>query len=151
MRRIILVSFGFLLLLGCGPKRGTGGSVTGTLQYKGQAVNGATLRFYPLSETGPEFAIPVSQDGKFSSSNIPPGEYKVLVEPSQAPPEGREPLIPKGMDPAQAAELKEQYKQAYGAHPPTIPFPGKYQDVEATDLKCTITDGEQTVALELHE
>jgi hypothetical protein len=151
MRRIILVSFGFLLLLGCGPRRGTGGAVTGTVQYKGQAVNGATLRFYPLSGVGQEFAIPVTQEGTFQSTNIPPGEYKVLVEPSQAPPESREPLIPRDMDPAKAAELREQYKHAYGAHPTTIPFPEKYQDVLATDLKCTVNEGETTVALELHD
>jgi hypothetical protein len=147
---MVLLSFGFLLLLGCG-KHGTGGTVSGTLQYKGQAVNGATLHFYPVPGPGPDFAVPVSQDGTFHTSQVPAGEYKVVVQPSKAPPGGRTPNIPADMDPAQAADLREKFKKAYPEQAPTIPFPDKYMDEDTTNLKCTIQDGEQKLPLQLED
>jgi hypothetical protein len=152
MRRILIVAIVFLPLLGCGPKRSQGGTVSGTITYKGQPVNGAMLRLYPVSGEGEVVQIPVTQEGTFKGNDIPSGEYKIVVEASQIPPEMmREVEIPKGMDPAKAEEMKQKFQQAH-KEAPTIAFPIKYKSSSTTDLKCTITQGKQeSLNLELKD
>jgi hypothetical protein len=145
MKRMILVSIGLVLLLGCGSKRTTGGSVKGTITYKGKPVNGALLRFYPqAAEKKGDFMVPVSQEGNFSGFEIPPGEYKVVVEA---------PNIPKMEPPKDADEkTKQKWMEAHSQDIPTIPYPDKYKKITSTDLKCTITQGkQQDLALELKD
>jgi hypothetical protein len=79
MWRIIPVSIALVLLAGCGPKRAPAGVLSGTIKYKGQPVNGAAILLYPNSG-GPEFLIPVTQEGDFRTSDVPLGEYKVVVQ-----------------------------------------------------------------------
>lgn len=141
------------MVMGCGSKRNQGGVVSGKVTYKGQPVNGATLRFYPVPGPGPDFSIPAGQDGTFRSSGLPAGEYKIVVEPNQVPPGGgREmPAIPKGMDPAKAEEMKQKFQQAYGQDVPTISFPNKYKNAASSDLKITVKEGDQPVNLDLKD
>jgi hypothetical protein len=142
MRRTVVVSMGLLLLIGCGSKRGSGGIVMGKLTYKGQAVNGAMLELYPLAG-GNHVSIPVSQEGTFRTSDVPPGEYKIVVKPSEAP-TGIPSL--KGMSPAKAEEAKQKMAGMQQGKA-TIPIPNKYKSHLSTTLKQTIVKGEQTVDL----
>lgn len=152
MRRIIVVSIGFLLLMGCGSKRGSGGTVSGTIRYNGKPVNGAMLRLYPASGEGIDYSIPVSQDGTFRTSDVPPGEYKVVVEAATPPPQARHMPSMKGDNSPQAKEMQEKLQQMQQAQDPaTIPYPNKYKKVATTDLKSTITPGEQKLDLELKD
>ena len=81
MRRIVFVSIGLLLLIGCGPAGHGKGIVKGTITYKGQPVNGATLQFYPASGGDIYSAtLTAGQDGSFSSADVPPGDYKIVVQ-----------------------------------------------------------------------
>jgi hypothetical protein len=148
MRRIF-VSLVLLSLMACGSKRDQGGIVSGKITYKGQPVNGAMLHLTPLPGPGPEIAVPVTQEGTFHTSNIPPGEYKVVVEPSQPPQARNMPTIPKTADPAKQEEMRQKLQQMQGNDAPTIPFPRKYQNTVSTDLKCTIKAGDQALNLEL--
>lgn len=151
MRRIIIVSIGFLLLMGCGSKHGRGGNVSGTIHYKGKPVNGAVLHFHPVSSEekadsagkSVEYVVPVTQEGKFESSDIPPGEYKVVVEATQIPPQAQNMPVPD--DP----EMKKKFQQMQGEQASTIAFPDKYKTITSTDLKCTIKLGRQQLPLEL--
>lgn len=144
MKRAIFVSIGLVLFVGCGKKINPNGSLSGTIQYNGKPVNGAMLHLHPASGEGSTVRVPVTQEGKFSSSEIPPGEYKIVVEGKQ-PPKGREKMteFPKGADPAKAEEMKRNYQQVFGREAPTIAFPNKYKKVDTTDLKCTITQGQK--------
>jgi hypothetical protein len=152
MKRILFVSIGLMLLLGCGGKPNPKGSVSGTVHYKGKPVNGAMLRLHPTSGEGNDIPIPVSQEGTFSAADIPPGEYKIVVESQDFPQEQMKmPPIPKGMDPAKAAEMKEKFQQAKGGEVPTIPYPDKYKKEETTDLKYTINPGKQALTLQLKD
>lgn len=152
MWRILLVSVGLLMLMGCGSKRNQGGVVSGKITYKGKPVNGAVLHFYALPATKVEIPVPVDQDGTFRGSGIAPGEYKIVIEPSQVPPESAKmPPLPKDMDPAKSEELKQKYQQAYGQDVPTISFPNKYKKVASTDLKYAIKEGDQTLLLDLND
>jgi hypothetical protein len=143
MRRLVTVSLGLLLLIGCGGKN-QGGVLTGTITYQGKPVNGAAIFLHaPGAETG--LLIPVDQEGKFRSTDVPPGEYKVVVQGaagSSGPPT-------QGMSPEKMAEAKE--KIAAMKSPPTIPFPDKYKSTATSDLKVTVVAGEQTVKLELKD
>jgi hypothetical protein len=129
MRRIVAVAVVLLLLVGCGPK-GKKGAVTGTVTYKGQPVNNAALLLYPASGGNNPITVPVTQEGTFSASDLPPGEYKVVVQGSAA----------QGAASGAAMATK-----------PTIQFPNKYKQLTSTDLKCTVAKGQETVNLDLKD
>jgi hypothetical protein len=143
MRRIVVFSLGFLLLVGCAPKRSPSGVVSGTITYKGQPVNSATLLLHPATGTGGSFPIAVSEDGTFQTSDVPPGDYKVVVQGRAA--DAGVPAATKDM----TAEMKEKYEKLKGRG--TIPFPDKYKQLTSTDLKTTVGAGKQALTLELKD
>lgn len=157
MWRIITVSIVLFALMGCGSKSHSRGVIKGKITYKGQPVNGAVLHLYSTSDKDDSsdedegILVPVSQEGTFDSANIPPGEYKIVVTASEIPKEMGMPAVPKGMDPAKAAEMKAKFQQMQGEEKPTIPYPKKYKNLASTDLKCTIQKGEQQLDLELKD
>ena len=147
MRRILVVSVGLLLLLGCSSKRNKGGVVRGKVTYKGQVLNGGAIMLHPVSGQGEPFNIPVALEGTFSSSDVPPGQYKVVVAGNSAKP----PFSLEGIkDPAARAKAKEKL-DAMNLPPPTIPFPDKYKDPNTTPETWTIEKGDQTKDLELKD
>ncbi len=143
MRRIVPVLLVALLLAGCGPKRKASGTVTGTITYQGKPVNGAALLLYGPSSQSADFTIPVDQEGKFSSTDVPPGDYKVVVQPSA----GSSGPSTKGMTPAQMAEMKDKLDAM--KTPATIKIPAKYLDPKSSDLQMKVTGGKEEVNLEL--
>jgi hypothetical protein len=148
MRRIVTISVVALLLIGCGSKRKSG-AVSGKVTYKGQPVNGAALLLYPSSgDTSNPITIPVTQEGVFSITDVPPGEYKIVVQGTagaqQAPP-----MAMKNVPPEKKAEMEA--KLAKMNTPATIRFPDKYKDLRTTDLKCTVTESKQDQNLELKD
>jgi len=144
MRRIVSVSIGLVLLVGCGSKDAKG-VVSGTITYKSDPVNGATLLLYPIAaDKGKEMSIPVDQGGNFKT-DVPVGEYKVVVQPST----GGAAFNTKGMSEDQKAKMKEQIDAS--KIPATIHIPAKYTKKETTDLKMTVGKGSQTVPLELND
>jgi hypothetical protein len=146
MRQLVTLSLVLLLLAGCASKQ-SGGSLTGTITYNGQPVNGALLRFDPTGgTTGNAVDIPVDQEGKFVTTNVPPGDYRIMVTGVSGS-EG----VPstKGMDPAKAAEMEAKFEKM--RQKPTIPFPQKYANLATSDLTCKITPGKQSLKLELKD
>jgi hypothetical protein len=117
--------------------------VSGTITYKNQPVNGATLVLISTDANGGSVTIPVSQEGTFSSSDVPPGEYKIVVEVS----EGVAPFSTARMDPAKKAEADANLAKM--KKPPTIPILKKYKSAETTDLKREIVKGDQKLDLEM--
>lgn len=152
MKRIVLVSISIVLLMGCTSKRSTNGSISGKLTYNGKPVNGALLRLIPASKEGEEVRIPVTQEGTYSSTGVPAGDYKVVIQGTQLPPDVEKTMkqMPKGMDPAKAEEMKQKFQQSH-QEVPTIPFPNKYKKADTTDLKWTITQGKQELNLDLKD
>jgi hypothetical protein len=129
MRRIVAVAVVLLLLLGC-QHRNPRGAVGGTITYKGQPINSGALLLYPAGGKGDPLLVPVGEDGTFRTSDLPPGNYKVVVEGNSG----------------QSGGSGAQY-----AAKPTIPFPKKYKDVQTTDLTMSIGTSQQTVNLELKD
>jgi len=152
MRRSVFVMIGLLLLAGCGPAGHGGGVVSGTITYKNQPVNGATLLLYPAAGGDIYTPIPVGQDGAFSTADVPPGDYKVVVQPSTGT--NGMPPPPEGLPADQAANMKAQYDKMKTT--PTIAFPDKYKPApegqpQTSPLTCTIKGGSQTLKLELSD
>jgi hypothetical protein len=144
MWRALPILVAAVLLAGCGPKRAATGTVSGTITYKGKPVNGAVLHFYPAKGGAAETVmIPVNQEGAFDASGVPPGDYKVVVQPSK----GTSGPSTKGMSKAKLDEMKGKLDEM--KTPATIPIPKKVQDVGSTNLTCSVTTGKQEVTLEV--
>ena len=145
MRRLVAISIGLLILVGC---RSKVESLSGTITYKGQPVNNVMLHLYPVDGKSPDVPIPVTQEGTFRTTGVKPGEYKVVVIPPQTDDMASKFRNMKG---AQAEEAKKKLQQNQSQEKPTIAFPRKYQNTMSSDLKCTITGGQQVLPLELKE
>lgn len=141
MRRLALILISLSFLVGCSTSKVPKTALSGTLTYKGRPVNGGAL---VLFSSGNEVLIPLEQDGTFRSTNIPAGDYKVMIEPS----EGITGPPTEGMSP----KMKEKFKNVNMSQPPTIPIPEKYKRRETTDLTVTVNNsGETKVNLELKD
>ena len=124
-----------LLLVGCGKSGPRPGILSGTVTYKGQPVNNSVLVLTPTSGEGGgvPFTIPVDSDGKFRTSGVPEGDYKVVVQGTGA------------------AAGSSSGGGAPGAAKPTIQFPNKYKQPQTSDLTCKVGKGEQALNLELKD
>jgi hypothetical protein len=141
MRRIITLAVVSLLVVGCGggSRKGT---ISGKLTYKGQPLNGAALFLHP-DGGGEALLIPVTQEGMFQTSDVPPGEYTVVVEGTP----GNPGPPTQGMSKEKAAEAKEKFKDM--TTPPTIAFPNRYKSVTTSNKKVTVVAGEQKLDIDL--
>jgi hypothetical protein len=151
MRLIFRLSVGLLLLavlVGCRSKQSRGGAVSGQVTYKGRRVNDAALLLYPTSgEVTIPITIPVDHDGRFRITDVPPGEYLIVVQGAEG--QSSDMLLLRDIPPEKKAEMKAKLEQQSTAT--TIPFPNKYKDLKTTDLKCKITDKDQPMDLELKD
>ena len=141
-----MASVGLLLLAGCGGGNSSKATVKGTITYAGKPVNGCALVLYPTVGEGSSTLIPVSQEGTFQTGDVPPGEYKIVVQPTMANPQM---YSMKGLSPEKAAEAKAKSDALQVT--PTIKIPDKYKDRLKTDLVRTIAKGDQTLTLELKD
>jgi hypothetical protein len=148
MRRLVPVVIVLLVVAGCGPKPSKTGAIKGTLTYKGQPVNDATLTLNPAGETKNSVVfVHADPEGKFFAVDVAPGEYKITVEGSTGTsgiPDSRRKDSSK-WTPEMKAKLESMKTK------PTIPFPAKYKKSHTSDLKCTVSGGEQTLDLVLKD
>jgi hypothetical protein len=150
MRQIVSVLVGLLLavvLVGCG-SRSRSGAVSGKITYTEQPINDAALLLYPADgDSDQPITIPVTGDGSFRITDVPKGEYKIVVLGAEGG--GSDASLLKNIPEDRQAEVKKMMGDR--TSPKTIPFPPKYSAPETTDLKCQITDRNQTVNLELKD
>jgi hypothetical protein len=150
MRQIVGVLVGLLLaavLVGCG-SRSRSGVVSGKVTYKEQPVNDAALLLYPAGGAADQpITIPVTGNGSFQISDVPKGEYKIVVQGAAG--EGSDATLLAHIPQDKQEEVKKM--MAGRVSPKTIPFPQKYMFLQTTDLKCQITDRNQTVNFELKD
>jgi hypothetical protein len=146
MRRILSASVCLLLLAGCGGGNTSKAMVKGKVTYNGNPVNGCALVFYATAGEGGSILVPVTQEGTYQTPDVPPGEYKIVVQPATVNPQM---FNMKGLSPEKAAEAKAKSESLQVK--PTIPYPEKYKDRLKTDLVRTITKGDQTLNLELKD
>jgi hypothetical protein len=143
MRKCGVLAVCLLALVACSEQNKKSVFLSGSITYKGQPVNGGSLKLFSASAAGEPYTIPIDQEGKFRIADVPEGEYKAVVQPSA----GMTPNIPKGLDPGKMAEAKE--KSELMKQPPTIPIPDKYKDRLKSTLTITVKKGEPDIKLEL--
>lgn len=116
------------ILAGCGGSQS--GNVSGIVTFQGQPMPGGSIYFYSLAADGKvsdQKTAQIGGDGAYSIAKVPVGDVKITV---QAPPGALEAdLTKKGGMPKRAAS--------------PVTLPTKYQNVEQTDLKYTVTPGNQ--------
>jgi hypothetical protein len=145
--RVLVVLLLVALLVGCGRARRSG-VASGKITYNGQAVNDAALLLYSAGDALAEpIVIPVDPDGSFRISDLPQGEYKIVVQGAEGG--GSDASLLKNLPPDKQAEMKKMLEGR--TSPKTIPFPNKYKDLTTTDLKCEITGKDQTLNFELKD
>jgi hypothetical protein len=114
------------------------GSVSGRVTLNDQPLTSGTVTFHPTG-TGPAGIGTIGPDGRYQVSvgkdkSLPPGDYLVTVEATEAVSSGEWPAT-KGPPP-----------------PPKAPkriTPAKYADRGTTDLKFTVKSGENKIDLVL--
>ena len=144
---------GLLLLAGCGPALPATQSVTGTVTYQGQPVEGATVLFtrgsgklaegeMAISKTGPDgrFELTTHVGGQAEVKGAPVGEYKVTIS-KQVPPPGisaseYQAMVDKANKISETGAVVPPDQQ-----PPALVemFPPQYSVMGQTELKATVT------------
>jgi hemoglobin len=105
-------------------KPGEGGTVTGKVTFKGQALPGGAIGF--VSADGKPTTAKINEDGSYKVGDLKPGEYKVTIETESVKP-AKDAKPPEGKD-----------------APKYVPIPVKYRDGETSGLKYEVKKGEQT-------
>ncbi len=127
-------------IAGCGKQSGIRTApVSGTITYKGQPVEGATVSFIPDGAERPATAISTA-GGKYELATLDldgamPGKYTVLVRKAEVAAASTEPV-----------SMEEALK--LNSRPATAPkdlVPAKYGDPSRSPLKFEVKTGQKNV------
>jgi hypothetical protein len=156
-RAVLLASLIVLVLGLAGCRKAKQEPMTGKVIYDGQPVTGGMMK---LHAPGGKITIPITikNDGTFTTTDVPPGEYKVTVEtesvkeqPDPASPkmpkDFKPPTPPKDVKVPPEIDLKvdRKGKAVY------VKIPLKYADVKSTDLTWTVGTGKNDKVFELKD
>ena len=127
------------LLTGCGPSYIDTVKVEGTIKYKGEPVEGASIMFSPIDDAGaPAYGrsdangkyVIQTQQGKIGAGTVP-GQYKVSIRKSVDVPSGKTRPKPEG-----------------GEEPILIGkemLPAQYKFADKSPINATVEDGKDNV------
>jgi hypothetical protein len=136
---------GLLVLLlaisGCGRSRPPGGTVTGTVTYKGEPVPAGQVSF--IAVDGKSAMAHLDEEGNYEATDVPLGKVSVTVTtpPPAAGIENAAKNAPKG--------------KRFGVGNPIVApgkivsVPGKYSDPAKSGYSTTVTEGTQTFNIDL--
>jgi hypothetical protein len=142
----------FLLsvVLGCGPAKG---KVSGRVLYDGKPLPGGRVTFRPVDSTQNSVSAELGSQGDFEAV-LPVGEVMVSVdnrelEPRSAPDADLPKDLPvsteakKHLGSAKADRATEKSSGKY------VAIPSKYYNAETSNIRFTVTAGEQKHDIEL--
>jgi hypothetical protein len=118
-----------LMIMGCGDQKES--EVSGTVTYDGKPLEQGSIRFSPVSGTGPSGGGAI-KDGKYSAKNLTPGMSKVSIS---------------------GTKVTETKKMDYGSDGTQVVttgediVPEKYN--KASELKFELKPGSQTKDFDL--
>lgn len=145
---LLPLAAGSLLLAGCGKKKNTKqpdtAKVTGTVTYKGEPVEGATVTFLPAESKdmmskgkgNAAYAI-TNKDGKFTLKTFSPddgavpGKYIVTVTKFEKKPV-------ESVPDTDSADYKPPGENDAPPKPPKNELPAKYADIKTSDLNAEV-------------
>lgn len=159
-----------VVTVGCGGGGRPSATVTGSVKHKGQLVKGGDL-FFVYADGQTQTAI--HPDGTYQFADIAPGEVKVYVMNEAFNPDQRPPSYAKegsrygskaandryaeynkavgggqhAQEPAAGGGLPAAEKERLGKL--YVKLPKKYTDAKTTDLKFTVTGGNQQKDIEI--
>ena len=131
-----LIGLCILASIGCGNTDNRYTKVEGTITYKGTPVDGATVTFLPVDESGESASGKTDAGGKFSLTSVQaieggrgvlPGEYRVIVSKRESPPS-----MPEGAVSSSSAPPAPRAKEL---------LPEKYMQPGTSDLQATVNSG----------
>lgn len=122
-----------------------GASVSGTVTYNGNPVEGAMVTFRPASEGAQGAFARTDAEGKYelsssaaATSGVVPGEYNVTVTKTEV-----------GESNVASEEDPDYNPYATGQTKPKSVLPKKYADAKTSDLQFTVSGGENDLPIEL--
>ena len=154
----------FVVALGCGQKRNPNApaNVSGKVTYKGSAVKGGNVTFHPSG--GGVYAFSIRPDGTYAATDMPDGEMVVTINTESLNPAKKEkPRVygeGKGGDgkplPVPSpdfikSKLQNPPPDQPVAQPEYVKIPEKYGDKTKTDLKLTLSSGNNTKNFDLKD
>jgi len=123
-KKLLLVAILIAVFTGCSKQKDPAGTVSGQITYKGDTFVDGYLGLHN-PETKLKRTARLDESGNFLFSDVPPGDYHVLV-------------VPRALDDDDAVRK--------------IPIPKKLQRKETTDLSVTVKVNEDTkLDIELSE
>jgi len=140
----------FLLALGCGGSKGLGSSVSGKVTYNNQPVTAGMIYFYPAE--GAASQVGILSDGTYTFTDLPPGDYTVVVDTESANQNRNMPTY--GGNRGGGGDAKGGQKPAPGGMSPRpegaggggayVKIPDKFAKKESSTLKTTVGKGKNT-------
>lgn len=138
--------------VGCGPSKPSTHTVTGTVTFQGDPVEGASVSFSPTEPDIRAAAGRTDSQGKYllttfeKDDGAMPGAYKVRVFKFDREPE---PVVIT--DASDEADYPDDYDPAAddGTPPPQHVLPEKYNSHSLTPLSFTVEAGENTFDINL--
>jgi hypothetical protein len=122
--------------------------IKGQVTFKGTPLPGGELAFHSTQEGVPAATAVIDESGNYSI-RAPQGEVKITVDNEMLRPgSGARQHAPSQMKGAGPRPGGTDPTVIKGKHVPISP---KYRSLDATDLKYTVTKGEQTKNIELTE
>ena len=121
----VFLGVSLALVAGCtpSPPRGT---LVGSVQYQGTALQEGTVQMYSPS-LGEGGMAAIAADGSFTIEALPPGKYELAIEPPEV-------LNDYGGKAAPGYETKEMKN-----------IPAKYRQFETSGLEVTIAEGDNSI------
>ena len=116
VKKLLLVALVIASFVGCSKPKDPAGTVAGKITYKGETFADGYLALYN-PQTKLNRSAQLDEGGNFLFSDIPPGEYVVLV-------------VPRALDNDDAVKK--------------IPIPNKLKRRNTTDLSVTVKVDEET-------
>jgi hypothetical protein len=118
-------------VLGC--SKATEGTVTGKVMFQGKPLQGGTVKLWN-NKGADAFNLAINNEGVCNGTNVPPGEYKVTIEPINTG-GGSSPM----MDEATKAKMQKEMGGAVMST--SVQLPAKVTDPKQTDLTWSIKAG----------
>jgi hypothetical protein len=141
----LVLGLGTILLAavtGCGTKT----NVKGTITYQGKTLDGGQVAFH--ASDGKPYSSAIKADGSYEIVNCPPGEVKITIDtPKQTG-------AMQGMDPSKMSMPPKDMKPPENVNAPkwpTVIVPDVFKVPESTDLKYTVTSGDQSHNIKIGE
>jgi hypothetical protein len=155
VRLVLALPIVFLVVSGC-KNSTTPAKVYGKVTYNGAPVTAGSITFQ-LPEGG-AFHYALKSDGTYSGSDLPTGEYAVIIETESANPNRKIPTYGRADKGAQAAGGSDYEKKMRdrGAMPESsgekgnfVKIPAKYGDKAKSGLHANLGWGSNSVNFEL--